>query len=195
MLSATYDHRLKRIGHPVRSAIHKLQIGGLVVGWVTTSESPLLYVPFVFLASEEGDERGKGASLLYFLVALDDYLTKDKSNGPTVCFGIKEVFQRSYFCFSYARHQHPEVRDCVRKSLKLVFGRYLLHLDVPIFCHRKSRPTYWATHISSRILSSWYRPQQYRFHTVDLLIHLSACQSFCRRLSKADWQYINPEHF
>ncbi|CCD43518.1 hypothetical protein BofuT4_P011940.1 [Botrytis cinerea T4] len=42
MLSVTYDHRLKRIGHPVRSAIHKLQIGGLVVGWVTTSESPLL---------------------------------------------------------------------------------------------------------------------------------------------------------
>ena len=47
----TYDHRLKRIGHPVRSAIHKLQIGGLVVGWVTTSESPLLYVSFAFFAS------------------------------------------------------------------------------------------------------------------------------------------------
>lgn len=42
--SGTYDHRLRRIGHPVRSAIHKPQIGGLVVGWVTTSESPLLYV-------------------------------------------------------------------------------------------------------------------------------------------------------
>jgi hypothetical protein len=42
----TYDHRLKRIGHPVRSAIHKLEIGGLVVGWVTTSEYPLLYVFF-----------------------------------------------------------------------------------------------------------------------------------------------------
>lgn len=42
--SFTYDHRLKRIGHPVRSAIHKLQIGGLVVGWVTTSESSLSYV-------------------------------------------------------------------------------------------------------------------------------------------------------
>ncbi|KAI9650201.1 Telomerase reverse transcriptase [Ciborinia camelliae] len=41
VVSVTYDHRLKRIGHPVRSAIHKLQIGGLVVGWVTTSESPL----------------------------------------------------------------------------------------------------------------------------------------------------------
>ena len=42
--TSTYDHRLKRIGHPVRSAIHKLQIGWLVVGWVTTSESQLLYV-------------------------------------------------------------------------------------------------------------------------------------------------------
>lgn len=43
-VSTTYDHRLKRIGHPVRSAIHKLQIGRLVVGWVTTSEYLLLYV-------------------------------------------------------------------------------------------------------------------------------------------------------
>ena len=46
--SVTYDHRLKRTGHPVRSAIHKLEIGRSVVGWVTTSESLLLYV-FVFL--------------------------------------------------------------------------------------------------------------------------------------------------
>ena len=45
----TYDHRLRRIGHPVRSAIHKPQIGRLVVGWVTTSEYLLLYV-FVFFA-------------------------------------------------------------------------------------------------------------------------------------------------
>jgi hypothetical protein len=43
-LSVTYDHRLRRIGHPVRSAIHKPQIGRLVVGWVTTSEYLLLYV-------------------------------------------------------------------------------------------------------------------------------------------------------
>ena len=40
----TYDHRLRRTGHPVRSAIHKPQIGRSVVGWVTTSESLLLYV-------------------------------------------------------------------------------------------------------------------------------------------------------
>ena len=43
-MDGTYDHRLRRIGHPVRSAIHKPQIGRLVVGWVTTSESLLLYV-------------------------------------------------------------------------------------------------------------------------------------------------------
>jgi hypothetical protein len=43
----TYGHRIKRTRVPVRSLTDKLDIGGLVVGWVTTSESPLLYV-FVF---------------------------------------------------------------------------------------------------------------------------------------------------
>ena len=40
----TYDHRLVRTGHPVRSAILKHQIGRLVVEWVTISEYLLLYV-------------------------------------------------------------------------------------------------------------------------------------------------------
>ncbi|PVH81324.1 hypothetical protein DL98DRAFT_624719, partial [Cadophora sp. DSE1049] len=44
ILTATYDHRLRRIGHPVRSAIHKFQIDRLVVEWVTISEYLLLYV-------------------------------------------------------------------------------------------------------------------------------------------------------
>ncbi len=47
----TYDHRHQKTGHPVRSAIHKLVIGRLVVGSVTTSESLLLYV-FAFLPSK-----------------------------------------------------------------------------------------------------------------------------------------------
>jgi hypothetical protein len=47
-MAGTYDHRLERIGHPVRSAILKLQIGRLVVGWVTTSEYLLLYVLLLF---------------------------------------------------------------------------------------------------------------------------------------------------
>ena len=42
--TSTYDHRTMRIRLPVRSAIYKHCTGGLVVRWVTTSESPLLYV-------------------------------------------------------------------------------------------------------------------------------------------------------
>ena len=46
----TYDHRTLKIRLPVRSAIYKQCTGGLVVRWVTTSESPLLYV-FAFFFS------------------------------------------------------------------------------------------------------------------------------------------------
>ena len=47
----TYDHRLVKTGHPVRSAILKHQIGRSVVEWVTISESLLLYVSCIFLSS------------------------------------------------------------------------------------------------------------------------------------------------
>ncbi len=43
---STYDHRLRKTWYPVRSALIKPQIDRLVVGWVTTSESRLLYVLF-----------------------------------------------------------------------------------------------------------------------------------------------------
>ena len=45
---STYDHRVWKTGLPVRSAVLKPHAGRLVVGWVTTSESRLLYV---FLSS------------------------------------------------------------------------------------------------------------------------------------------------
>jgi hypothetical protein len=45
----TYDHRTLKIRLPVRSAIYKQCTGGLVVRWVTTSESPLLYVLYFLL--------------------------------------------------------------------------------------------------------------------------------------------------
>jgi hypothetical protein len=48
-ITSTYGHRTKRTRIPVCSFTDKLGIGELVVGWVTTSESPLLYV-FVSLA-------------------------------------------------------------------------------------------------------------------------------------------------
>jgi hypothetical protein len=48
---STYDHRTLKTRLPVRSALFKQRTGGLVVKWVTISESPLLYVFFVFLIS------------------------------------------------------------------------------------------------------------------------------------------------
>jgi hypothetical protein len=47
----TYDHRILRTRLPVRSALFKQDTGELVVRWVTTSESPLLYVFGRFLPS------------------------------------------------------------------------------------------------------------------------------------------------
>ena len=41
-----YDHRLKNTRHPVRSAISKFQIARLVLLWVTTSESLVLWIGF-----------------------------------------------------------------------------------------------------------------------------------------------------
>jgi hypothetical protein len=63
-LAGTYDHRLRNTGHPVRSAIHKPQIGRLVVGWVTTSEYLLLYV-FDFFA-----DFFYPPGLIYFCISL-----------------------------------------------------------------------------------------------------------------------------
>ena len=42
--SVTYGHSQLKTGHPVRSAIHKQLNGRLVLRWVTTWESLLLYV-------------------------------------------------------------------------------------------------------------------------------------------------------
>ena len=48
-ISSTYDHRIEKIEGPVRSPVHKLDTAGSVVGSVTTSESPVLYVLFFCL--------------------------------------------------------------------------------------------------------------------------------------------------
>ncbi|KAF2681942.1 hypothetical protein K458DRAFT_456417 [Lentithecium fluviatile CBS 122367] len=52
-MTDTYDHRIMKIELPVRSAVLKHDTGGLVVRWVTTSESPLLYV-FEFFCINAG---------------------------------------------------------------------------------------------------------------------------------------------
>jgi hypothetical protein len=43
---------------PVRSALFKQRTGGLVVRWVTTGESPLLYVLFLFGVERSGIRDG-----------------------------------------------------------------------------------------------------------------------------------------
>ncbi|OJI88819.1 hypothetical protein ASPTUDRAFT_353439 [Aspergillus tubingensis CBS 134.48] len=43
LIFSTYDHRVWKIGLPVRSAVLKPHAGRLVVGWVTTSESLLFF--------------------------------------------------------------------------------------------------------------------------------------------------------
>ena len=48
--SFTYDHRTLKTRLPVRSAIYKQCTGGSVVAWVTSSESPLLYVFAILFA-------------------------------------------------------------------------------------------------------------------------------------------------
>ena len=47
--TSTYGHSQLKTGHPVRSAIHKQLNGRLVLRWVTTWESLLLYVLCTFL--------------------------------------------------------------------------------------------------------------------------------------------------
>jgi hypothetical protein len=47
---STYGHSQLKTGHPVRSAIHKQLNGRLVLRWVTTWESLLLYVLHVVLS-------------------------------------------------------------------------------------------------------------------------------------------------
>jgi hypothetical protein len=51
--SSTYDHRALKTRLPVRSALFKQRTGGLVVKWVTISESPLLYVFAISFCSEK----------------------------------------------------------------------------------------------------------------------------------------------
>jgi hypothetical protein len=49
-IPSTYDHRSEKAAGPVRSPVHKLRTGRLVIEWVTISESLLLYV-FYFIFS------------------------------------------------------------------------------------------------------------------------------------------------
>ncbi|PYI13739.1 hypothetical protein BO99DRAFT_451948 [Aspergillus violaceofuscus CBS 115571] len=75
----TYDHRVWKTGLPVRSAVLKPHAGRLVVGWVTTSESLLLYVFHVFFAISTdfppSSKKGFFCSVVQCLEYHHDYLS------------------------------------------------------------------------------------------------------------------------
>ena len=52
--TVTYDHRYRKIRDPVRSPIDKPVIVRLVLGWVTTGESLMLYVFFLPSLGQRG---------------------------------------------------------------------------------------------------------------------------------------------
>ena len=68
---STYDHRTLKTRLPVRSAIYKQCTGGLVVRWVTTSESPLLYVMFLFCCLPASSPPNTRKVLRYFVPRYD----------------------------------------------------------------------------------------------------------------------------
>jgi hypothetical protein len=82
-LSSTYGHSQLKTGHPVRSAIHKQLNGRLVLRWVTTWESLLLYVLHSFYLSHRpanvlpGDDCG---ALFRFLAP------KERSHGVVMLY-------------------------------------------------------------------------------------------------------------
>jgi hypothetical protein len=54
--TVTYDHRHRKTRDPVRSPIDKPVIARLVLGWVTTGESLVLYVLFLSFFMSFGTE-------------------------------------------------------------------------------------------------------------------------------------------
>ena len=71
--TSTYGHSQLKTGHPVRSAIHKQLNGRLVLRWVTTWESLLLYVlcfcwqssSFARIKPIRKNERKQGIRLMF----------------------------------------------------------------------------------------------------------------------------------
>ena len=85
-LPSTYVHRQLRIGDPVRSRIHKQLTDRLVVGWVTTSESRLMYV-LSYLVHPD-------------IQSIIFYIDPEKQMEVVLCLchGIVGSFRRAFLC-------------------------------------------------------------------------------------------------
>ncbi|KEQ60976.1 uncharacterized protein M437DRAFT_52985, partial [Aureobasidium melanogenum CBS 110374] len=86
--SSTYGHSQLKTGHPVRSAIHKQLNGRLVLRWVTTWESLLLYVLHLplFLCR---------LNLFSFLFLYSNFLLLGKQKSRFWWYRSDEAFQKA----------------------------------------------------------------------------------------------------
>ncbi|KAG9525301.1 hypothetical protein KCU93_g5900, partial [Aureobasidium melanogenum] len=77
-------HSQLKTGHPVRSAIHKQLNGRLVLRWVTTWESLLLYVLVFFLSFFNSQLIGISFSMgnRFCFVMLEGYVQRSLSQSP-----------------------------------------------------------------------------------------------------------------
>ncbi|KAF2129139.1 hypothetical protein P153DRAFT_292170, partial [Dothidotthia symphoricarpi CBS 119687] len=112
---STYDHRTLKTRLPVRSALFKQRTGGLVVRWVTTSESPLLYV-YLF------------GVIPQFLPA---WATKALGPmGPSIVSSLLCVFASMLHSPTFLFCSHTR-----RYAAKVVFLYALVHPSVGGYCH------------------------------------------------------------
>ena len=102
--SSTYDHTYWKTRDPVRSPIDKPVRGGLVVGSVTTSESPLLYVSifFGFVVSSTILQAGQGREVRIMGIITSDtagslYTPRASASLRALLFNLPGLLYKSLF--------------------------------------------------------------------------------------------------
>ncbi|KAF1364889.1 hypothetical protein EJ07DRAFT_97427, partial [Lizonia empirigonia] len=146
--SSTYDHRTLKTRLPVRSAIFKQRTGGLVVRWVTTGESPLLYVFAIFLPCFYMVHGQKSYSDLRVdhVVGICYVCWQSVKQTPQQCFKVSRLLS---FIFALGRFREAsippiEVNDLATSYLQRECGRtgcikHLCHCEGGILCFIRRR--------------------------------------------------------
>ena len=106
------DHRTRKTGLPVRSAVLKPRAGWLVVGWVTTSESQLLIV-FGFLP-----DGTLNRELDFWFSARTHHLPGCKE--PCLLFNISQLVQQVILVIGHLAIPPPGTRCIIQLSQLLV---------------------------------------------------------------------------
>ena len=146
-----------KIGLPVRSAVLKPHAGRVVVGWVTTSESLLLYVFFFFCTLSNFLDFGFSAlatlsspCLLSLPEAaclntckLHHYNKLEQGKEQKVC---NRIFSRSYLCLRiqgrglYMKYRSIETKNSGSESLAISQLGLLCHRSDDCLCIKITVP-------------------------------------------------------